>query len=351
MKAGVPTASGQPRPDLTGNIPAAERMNFFELLRRLEDGGLRFGRSGGPEREPVRLGQRARMSFATGDIAGLLPGSATEPPFVAVEVIGLLGPEGALPLHMTRWVMERLSDRWFAGGDKDASADTTFLDFCNMVQHRMIALYWRAWADARPEVQLEHGPGDRTQAVLDTLAAVGLPGMKSGNRGELRLRQRHATSLGQEVHGVERLTRYVSDVVQAPVRLVEFVGAWIDLPERVQTRLGRAHAGLGTTAVIGARSFGRQGTAELQIGPLSLARFTELLEVGSVMDRLRRAIGHAVGRELEFNLRLILAGEEVPEPRLGQCRLGRTTWLAARQRLDADDLCIARINGNGRAAA
>ena len=355
MRARVPTATGQSRPDLSGSIPAPERMNFFELLRRLEDGALRFGRSGGPEHEPARLGQRVRMSFATGDIAGFHPGfqsgTADIPPRVDVEVIGLLGPEGAMPLHMTRWIMERLSDRWFAGADNDATADTTFLDFCNMLQHRMMALYWRAWADARPEVQLEHGRGDRVQAVLDTLASVGLPGMKSGDRGELRLKLRHATSLGHEVHGVERLTLYLSDVVQAPVALAEFVGAWIDLPARVQTRLGKAHAGLGTTAVIGARSFGRQNTAELRVGPLSLSRFTELSAGKGAMDPLRRAIGHAVGRELDFNLRLVLAGDQVPEPRLGQIRLGRTSWLAARLRGDADDVCLARINGDGRAAA
>ena len=109
--------AGQPRPDLSGDLAAPESMGFFELLRRLERDQQRFGRAGGPSREPARLGQRARLTFGTRDVAGFHPGT---PPRVDVEVLGLLGPEGALPLHLTRWVLSRLSDRWFTEGSDAA---------------------------------------------------------------------------------------------------------------------------------------------------------------------------------------------------------------------------------------
>src|SRR5690606_38034852 len=166
-----------PPPDLGGPDIAPEALGFFELLRRLETGDRRFGRAGLPADEPARLGQRVRMSVATRDVAAFRPGEGDRPASVDVEVLGLLGPEGALPLHLTRWVMERLSDRWFAGDEARETADTAFLDFCNMLQHRMIALYWRAWGDARPEVQAEQGAAGRAGALLATLAGSGLPGM------------------------------------------------------------------------------------------------------------------------------------------------------------------------------
>lgn len=332
--------AGQPRPDLTGGLAASEAMGFFELLRRLERDGARFGRSGGPSREPARLGQRARLTFGTRDIAGFHPGT---PPKVEVEILGLLGPEGALPLHITRWVLGRLSDRWFTEGS-DAASDTTFLDFCNLLQHRMMALYWRAWADARPEVQIEHEAASRVRALVEALAGVALPGTKPRvPDSQLRLKLRHATALGRQVHSVERLTAYLSDVLEAPVALVEFLGTWTQIPPRLQSRLGKQHAQLGRSAVVGARSFQRQTLVELRVGPLPLSRFTEFLADPALIARLRHAIRHAMGREMEFNLRLVLARDAVPDARLGRCQLGRTTWLSPKRQRDADDLRLMRV--------
>ena len=332
--------AGQPRPDLSGDVPAPESMGFFELLRRLERDQLRFGRAGGPGREPARLGQRARLTFGTRDVAGFHPGA---PPRVDVEVLGLLGPEGALPLHLTRWVLGRLSDRWFTDGS-DAASDTTFLDFCNLLQHRMMALYWRAWADARPEVQIEHEAAGRVRALVEALAGVALPGTKpKAPDAQTRLKLRHATSLGKQVTSVERLTGYLGDLLDAPVTLVEFLGSWTQIPPRLQSRLGLQHARLGQSAVIGSRSFQRQTLVELRVGPLSLARFTEFLADPALTARLRHAIRHAMGREMEFNLRLVLAREEIPDARLGHARLGRTTWLSPGRERDADDLRLYHV--------
>lgn len=332
--------AGQPRPDLTGDLAAPEAMGFFELLRRLERDGARFGRSGGPSCEPARLGQRARLTFGTRDIAGFQPGT---PPKVEVEILGLLGPEGALPLHITRWVLGRLSDRWFTDGS-DAASDTTFLDFCNLLQHRMMALYWRAWADARPEVQIEHEAASRVRALVEALAGVGLPGTKPRvPDSQLRLKLRHATALGRQVHSVERLTAYLSDVLEAPVALVEFLGTWTQIPPRLQSRLGKQHAQLGRSVVVGTRTFQRQTLVELRVGPLPLSRFTEFLADPAPIARLRHAIRHAMGREMEFNLRLVLAKNAVPDARLGQCQLGRTTWLSPKRQRDADDLRLMRV--------
>lgn len=345
--------AGHPRPDLSHHSAQPETMGFFELLRRLETESMRFGRAGGPDREPARLGQRVRLSIATRDIAGFAPGSEDRPAKVDVEVLGLLGPEGAMPLHLTRWIMARLSERWFTGTQDRETSDTTFLDFCNMLQHRMLALYWRGWADARPEVQVEMGTGGRVQAMLDALAGIALPGVSAGTRrtADPKLPLRFATSLASTVHGVERLTQYLADLLDAPVRLVEFVGHWMAIPRPLQTQLGRAHAGLGTGAVIGGRCFQRQTRAELRIGPLPLAQYQRLLDDQGLQRELRRAIRFVAGEDIEFDLRLVLAREAIPPPLLGQCRLGRTTWVSPVFDADVDDLCFAGFSAERQVAA
>ena len=335
--------------------PAAARLmdtdaSFLALLAALEDGERRFGRSGGPEREPARLGQKARLSFATRDIASV--DARRDPPFVAVEALGLLGPEGPMPLHLTKWIRTRLSDRWFAG-EQDPASDTAFLDLCNLLQHRMLALYWRAWADAHPVIAAHRPGGGRAGAMLDALCGMGLPGAATAEpRGETAKR-RHATALSGEVRGPDRLTRYLSDAIGVPVELREFVGRWTPIPPRLRTRLGRAHTALGASVVLNARVFERRDRVELRVGPLDAARFGRLLDDETTMDELRHAVLFALGHELEVDLRLVLRADEVPDARLGGCRLGRTTWLRHDRRRDADDLRLAGVIGcrPARAAA
>ena len=130
---------------------------------------------------------------------------------------------------------------------------------------------------------------------------------------------------------------------EAPINIVEFLDTCTDIPSRLQSRLGQKHAQLDRSAVVGARSFQRQTLVELRVGPLPLARFSEFLADSELTARLRHAIRHAMGREMEFNLRLVLAKEETPDTRLGHSQLGRTTWLAPKRQQDADDLRLYRV--------
>ncbi len=335
-------------PDLGARVDNIEDMNFFRMLALLEKDGLRFGRSGGPDREPARLGQSARLGFATSDIASLtLEANEGAKPKVAVNVLGLIGPEGPMPLHMTRWIMERMSNRWFAGDSATALADTSFLDMVNMLQHRMLAFYWRAWADARPEIHLAYDNGGRVTAMLRSFAGLGLPGTLTGDTRIDGAKLRHATSLFQNTHGPERLTSFISTVLGIPVTLHEFVGIWMAIPEQLQTQLGHSYAGLGTEAVLGARTYDRLSRAKLRVGPLTLHEFTTFLNDDLRWEQLRHAIIFASGKEMDYDLQLVLKSDEVPAAKLGECQLGRTTWLNRKSKTDADDLCFTRITQNG----
>lgn len=328
------------RPDLTPEARAA-RSDFFELLRRLETEELRFGRAGGAGREPARLGQGARLTFATSGLASIDgPASADGPPRVTVNLLGLIGPEGPMPLHITRWITERLSNRWFPGGDAGATADTAFLDFVNLLQHRMLSLYWRAWADARAEVQVAHGAGGQITAMMAALSGQGMPGTAGTDARISGAKLRHATSLARQVRSPARLTAFLETVLEVPVSLEEFSAGWIYYPDHLQTRLGAAHAGLGTGAVAGARGFDRQSRAQLRLGPMPLKRFSQLMDDPEAHARLRHALSFVAGQDLVFTVRLVLQAGEVPCARLGHSRLGRTAWLRPVAGRDADDLCL-----------
>lgn len=328
----------QSQPDLSGH--PVEQMNFFELLRRLEAGAGRFGHGGRPDREPARLGQEIRMGFATHDVAGLRAPTGNAPAQVTVKLLGLFGPEGPLPLHLTRRVLDRLAQRWFSGDIDGATSDTTFLDFANMLQHRAMALYYRAWADQNPAVQVERDQAGRLRAMLAALA-----GAEIGADEIAPVKLGQAAALGHQVLGPERLTGLVAGAIRLPVSVSEFVGSWAAIPLRLQTRLGGPYAALGRTATLGPRSFTRQSRVELRVGPLDLACYRTLLPGGDVLRRLRRAVLHGLGEAFDVDVRPVLRAGEVPAARLGEAELGRVAWLAPRGGRDADDLCLRAVVG------
>jgi type VI secretion system protein ImpH len=317
--------------------PPAEAMDFFELLRRLETRGLLFGRGGRPDREPARLGQEVRLGFAIRDVARLAPAEGDVPARVTVSLAGLLGPEGPMPLHLTRWVLDRLSQRWFAAGVEGATADTTFRDFADLCQHRVLALYYRAWADQRPEVQAERGSGGRVHAMATALAGA------AHALGPVKLGQ--APALAHQVFGPERLTGLLTAAVGVPIQVREFVATWSAIPKRLQTRLGTAHAVLGRGAATGPRRFERQGRVELRLGPLPLGDYRAFLPGGRRLATLRLALLHAIGETLDVDVRPILRRADIPAARLGAAELGRVAWLCPGRARDADDLRLRAVVG------
>lgn len=339
----------QPLPDLAAAPDTlTEGYDFFELLRQLENrGGRLFGHSGRPDREPARLGQHVRLGFATQDVVTFSPATDKGPARVTVANLGLLGPEGPLPLHVTRWVLDRMSQRWFAGADAHQTSDTTFVEFVNILQHRMIALFYRAWADAHPGVQVERAVGGRIRAMMEAMAGIGLPETANAQDPDVdSVKLRQAAALAGQVDGPERLTLFVAEVFNVNVQLKEFVASWLEVPAALQTRLGMASASLGRSATIGPRSFSRQNRVELRLGPLDLSTYSSFLPGSRLLAVLKRVISDLLGELLDVDLRLVLARNEVPPARIGAAQLGRTAWLAPpAERGDAEDMRLRTIVG------
>ncbi|MBZ9863400.1 type VI secretion system baseplate subunit TssG [Mesorhizobium sp. CA12] len=332
------------QPALAEAEALSESFDFFELLRRLEQRRGLFGHSGTADREPARLGQHVRLSFSARDVIKFQDATDKAPARVTVANLGLLGPEGPMPLHLTRWVLDRLSQRWFTGAGAEQTSDTTFVDFVNILQHRMIALYYRAWADAHPAVQVERSVGGRVRAMLEAMAGIGLPGTQDSELDTVRLRQ--AGSLANQVDGAERLTLFLATAFKVPVEIKEFVAAWITIPTALQSRIGKAYAALGGGATIGPRVFSRQSRIELRVGPLSLDDFKSFLPGERRLALFKKAVRDMIGEALDVDLRIVLARDAVPSPKMGTIQLGRTSWLSRPvEKGDADDLRLRTIVG------
>ena len=313
------------------------RFDFFQAVRLL--GHLRpdrapVGREAHPAREVARFLTHLSLSFPASSIHQLEPAPEDAPPEMTVAFLGLTGPMGVLPHAYTELLMDRVR-----AGDRTAAA---FLDLFN---HRLISLFFRAWERVRPPLAFERGEDDRFSSYLFDLIGLG-----SGP-----LRDRHefsdASLLFYSGHFAQRhrpavaLEALLNESFGLPVAVIQFVGRWLRLEPDDLSTLGASgrHNQLGSSFVLGARTWDEPGKFRLRVGPLDFPRFLSLLPDGPTFRPLAQMARLFVDAEFDFDLQLVLRAADVPPCRLSSApgagaRLGRYAWLTSRTvTADVDD--------------
>ncbi|HVG04018.1 MAG TPA: type VI secretion system baseplate subunit TssG [Burkholderiaceae bacterium] len=311
--------------------------DFFYVLRRLEAGNPkrpRLGVAARPADEPIRLGQEPLLDFAPAALSGVRPARGARPPVIEVRFLGLLGPNGPLPLHLTEYARDRLLHH----------GDATFARFLDLINHRFLMLFYRAWAQAQPVANLDRRDDDRFTKYVGALFGSGLQSTRQRDAVEDEVKLHHAGTLARQVRNADGLRAMLSHYFKLPVRVEEFVAHWMRLPVDDRTRLGAGNESvqLGHGAVLGAAMWDAQSSIRLHIDAPTLADYEDFLPGGTLAERLIALLRTYLGWELRWNVRLSLAGIEVPPTKIGrQGRLGWTTWLSGGPReKDARDLVL-----------
>ncbi len=319
------------------------RFDFFQALRRIEcahPDAPRLGRSLRPADDPIRLGQEPSLVFAPSSLASYEPGREGRPPRLLVYFLGLLGPNGPLPLHLTEYARDRLRN----------SHDPTFARFLDLFHHRMISLFYRGWANAQPTVNFDRPGSDRFALYVGALFGLAMPSLRDRDRWPDLAKLHYAGHLSCQAHNADGLRAVLGDYFRLAVDVEQFVGQWLELPEPAFSRLGlsRDTCSLGRSVILGSRSWECQHKFRVVIGPLGFADYESLLPGGESLDRLVALVRNCSGDELAWDVALILKKEDVPPLRLGGERgLGWTTWLAGRPfEQDPADLHLDPLAGS-----
>ncbi|KPD11835.1 type VI secretion system baseplate subunit TssG [Phaeobacter sp. 11ANDIMAR09] len=310
-------------------VEAPEEHHVFQALRVLEahySDAPRLGESRRPRQDPLRLGQEAELAFPPSSIADFTPATKEGPARLTNRFFGLFGPQGPLPLHLTEFARDR----------KRNHRDPTLVGFADMLTHRMMSLLYRAWTEGAPAVSFDRDD----DPLADRVAALaGYHGKGLKDRDEMPdLAKLHFTGiLGQGTKTPAGLVAMLSDFVQVPVHLEEFVGSWLQLEPDDRWQMGRGQGGLGQSTSLGEKVWSRSSKFRLRIGPLTLEDYERLLPGGATLDRLRSIVRSYVGDFLDWDVNLVLAGDAVPRSSLGGAtRLGHTSWIRSRPDPDKD---------------
>ncbi len=313
------------------------RYGFYQTVRRINcfyrDKPI-TGKAHRPSDDPIRFAQEPYTSFAPSTLSSLEIDSSSQYPRLSQRFIGMFGPNGPLPLHLTEYARDRSRHH----------RDKTFARFMDMFHHRIVSLFYGAWAQAQPVVQFDRPEQDRFAMYVGSLFGLGLPSLRNADA------MHHSSKLGFAGH-LSSLPRHVDGLVsmiqgyfEVQSNITEFIAHWMQIPAADRVKLGESSLNgcLGKNTVIGERVWQRQDKFRVSLGPLSLDQYEAFLPTGKSFKALVALVSNYVGIEYLWEVNLILSKEEKPVSCLGKSgSLGWTSWLQTELQVDhVDDLLL-----------
>ena len=230
----------------------------------------------------------------------------------------MFGPQGALPLSTTEeaysWLLER---------------DDAFPKFADIFQRRFLALFFRAWADARPIAQNDRPEQDRFLAYIGSMIGVGTPVFRNRDSLSDFSKLEFAGLLAPSVKSASRLRSFLAGLLGIRVEIEEFVGAWLALDPSDRTRLGAAQSRLGDDCILGASLFSVGDRFRIRVFADDLDHYQKFLPGADLARQIADAVFLYVGEVYDWDMELAIPAGKIAPVRLGQgAKLGWTSWMA-----------------------
>jgi type VI secretion system protein ImpH len=302
---------------------------FTALLRSLAAASPeapQVGKAQRPHQENFRLGQQASLAFAPRELAKVevkagLDGVART--HIKLFGLGALGPNGALPIHFTELVRERV----------EAKRDDTLVNFIDLFHHRAFTHIYRAWAQSQSAAGLDR-PHDETFTPYIARLTGDEPSEVQGSALSPHARWASSAHRVRAARNPEGLVRTLSQFFGVPVQLQEYRLQWMPIEPQDLCVLGqpRDSSVLGQGAMAGEVVPDRQSRFRLVIGPLSLDGYLRLTPQGSAegkdLPALVDLVRSFIGFEYVWEVELLINRSSAPASQLGDAtQLGWSTWM------------------------
>ncbi len=325
------------------------RFDFLQavwLLERYDQAGTNVGERGPVSDERISFRPDVSMGFPSTEIkcvARRETPEGTTSHVIDQTFMGLYGVSSPLPLHYAVDVIRAVesadvSDENEAQShvdDKDAasvSGRAPVRDFLDIVNHRLVSLFYRSWLKYRFERTFQLKGRDSITNYLALL--IGCPATHDRQVlgvDPLRL-IRYAGVLTQRPRSATTLEGIVQDYWQG-LRCCsqQCVGRWVLIEDSDQNRLGLRNTTLGEDACLGSQVYDLSGSFVLTIGPMDWETYLAFLPGETNFEQTKRLTMFYCADPLEFSFELVLKEKQAPKMLIDSSsqspRLGYTSWL------------------------
>lgn len=333
--------------DAAADPTAWEFFAFVRAVEQLSPDAPRIGTALDPGEEMVDLAHEPSVSFARTTVAGF--DTDRRRPRLRSYHVGLTGPMGPMPTHMTEMAM----------AERAAKGTNPLGDFLDLVSGRMIQGFYRAWASGEPCAQADRPADDDFASYLGATSGATSLRFVSGAERDAHDAQGFGDwrrlAYGGHLSGL-RSAAAVGDllghVLERAVAMDETLGRWRVIPDDARTRIGRrgAHHQLGIGATLGGRFFAVEWDVAFRVRASSMADLERLLPGGELHALLSEAAAAVLPHHLDWQARIEIDEAAIAPARIGGTRLGLTSWVApqGRSRIRRDVRLASRAGGGGR---
>lgn len=231
---------------------------------------------------------------------------------------GYLGTHGVLPNHYG----ERINSHQQIEKNDGAGA------FLDIFSHRLVALFYQAWRKHRPELSHASDQRNGLRAVMLSLCGSQVQPVAD------RVAAHYAAAFAHRPVSPSVMENVLNDYFKVPVQIVQHVGRWHALEERLQTALGTQNCMLTAGAVLGSSMWRRDLVVVIRLGPLAKRQYDDFLKDNAGAQALKHMLAMFETPTLSYEIQLILRAADVQgitlsasAPNAG-ARLGIDAFLA-----------------------
>jgi type VI secretion system protein ImpH len=297
------------------------RFDLFAALRhfeRLHRTKPRIGDSATLADEYVSIAQDPYMEFPASTLAKAGPDSAGRMRLGA-RFLGMFGPQGALPLTTTEETY-----LWL-----ELENDDAFARFADLFQKRFLALFYRAWADARPITQHDRPSEDRFVAYIGAMIGVGTPPYRNVDSLTDYAKLEFAGLIAPAARSASRLRGMIAGMFGVAVEIDPLIGARLAFEPAERSQLGASQSRVGVDCILGSSAFSVIDKFRLRVFVSDFIQYERFLPVGDLAPQVADAVFLHLGDEFDWDLELAIPAGEITPVRLGKgVRLGWTSWMA-----------------------
>jgi type VI secretion system protein ImpH len=331
------THGNTPDPLIDGLKKNPYGFDFFRAVRLLEcrrPDLPRVGFSLSPSEDPVRFAQKPSLRFAPASLDSVSVDRNGSVPKMAVNFFGLFGPNAPLPPHITEYALERQLHH----------KDHTFTAFLNLFHHRLLSLFYRAWAANQKAADLDRPKDQRYAIYVGASFGIGMETLQERDAVPDPAKLFFSGRLACQTRNAEGLEAILREYFHIPAEVQPFTGRWLHLPSDSLCQIGKSpeSGSLGVNTIVGSRFWDSQLSFRMRFGPMGFADYERMLPKGDSFERLKYWVLNYCGEHFIWDVQLVLRADEVPSVCLGKSgRLGWTTWVKTKAfGEDADELIL-----------
>lgn len=298
-------------------LKSPENFAFFQAVRVLEECHKSF-----------YFKHNASLIFPVGEISKIsLVDSRYE---INTNIMGLIGPTGVLPNHLTSLIIERLAQK-----------DYTLRNFLDVLQHRLVNLFYLSWKKNHYYADKQ----SKNAQILLSLIGQGTPYLNNRENIPDEIMLYYASQFSRQRRSLLGLEAILIDYFDTSIRIKIFQKKWMQLTDNEQSQLSchqiKKFNQLGVNAHCGQRQLQYQYHFSVVINLLNIEKFMSFLPDQTNFSLLIAMTRRYAGIENSFDIRLKLNAKAIPSCKPGElqsARLGWNTWLKIREyRSDVDN--------------